>query len=81
VDRTSCRSRIAEIWRQPDQELWESRGGAKQYVYSKVMAWVAVDRFVKMQGAPSKTPPASYERLLKLRDEMHAEICRKGFNE
>jgi GH15 family glucan-1,4-alpha-glucosidase len=72
---------VAEIWRQPDQGLWESRGGTKQYVYSKVMAWVAVDRFVKIQAARSKTPPASYERLLRLRDEMHAEICQKGFNE
>jgi GH15 family glucan-1,4-alpha-glucosidase len=72
---------VAEIWRQPDQGLWESRGSPKQYVYSKVMAWVAVDRFLKMAGTKTRLPPDSVEQLRRLRDGMHAEICQKGFNE
>jgi GH15 family glucan-1,4-alpha-glucosidase len=70
---------VAEIWRQPDQGLWESRRAPRHYVYSKVMAWVAVDRFLKMEKAKS-CPPDLQEKLHKLRDEMHREICQKGFN-
>ena len=72
---------VSEIWRQPDQGMWESRGSPKQYVYSKVMAWVAVDRFLKMARAKTELPPATFGRFDKLRDEMHTEICQKGFNE
>ncbi len=72
---------VAETWRQPDQGMWEARGSAKQYVYSKVMAWVAIDRFLKIESAKTKCPRALHERLTALREEMHAEICEKGFNE
>jgi len=72
---------VAETWRQPDQGLWEARGSAKQYVYSKVMAWVAIDRFLKLQSAKTKCPRALHERLQALRDEMHADICQKGFSD
>jgi GH15 family glucan-1,4-alpha-glucosidase len=71
---------VAEIWRRPDQGLWESRASPQHYVYSKVMAWVAVDRFLQMERSNAKCPPELLERLHRLRDEMHREICVKGFN-
>ena len=72
---------VAETWRQPDQGMWEARGSAKHYVYSKVMAWVAVDRFLKIESFKTRCTYALRERLETLREEMHAEICIKGFNE
>jgi GH15 family glucan-1,4-alpha-glucosidase len=71
---------VAEIWRQPDKGLWESRSGPKHYVYSKVMAWVAVDRFLKMDKEKTRCPQDLRDRLQLLRSEMHDEICHKGFN-
>ena len=41
---------VAQVWREPDQGLWESRGEPRQYVYSKAMAWVVLDRFLKGAG-------------------------------
>ena len=61
--------------------MWEARGSAKQYVYSKVMAWVAVDRFLKLESFKTRCTYALRERLEALREEMHAEICQKGFSE
>jgi len=72
--------RVAEIWRQPDQGLWESRGAPRHYVYSKVMAWVAIDRFLKMRAAGTADEDELIAALAALRDAMHAEICRKGFS-
>ena len=72
---------VAETWRQPDQGLWEARGSAKQYVYSKVMAWVAIDRFLKFESAKTRCPRALHEKLESVREEMHTEICQKGFSE
>jgi GH15 family glucan-1,4-alpha-glucosidase len=71
---------VAKIWRQPDQGLWESRRAPRHYVYSKVMAWVAVDRFLKM-GKAKFCRLDLQKKLHKLRDEMHREICLKGFNQ
>jgi GH15 family glucan-1,4-alpha-glucosidase len=72
---------VMKIWRQPDQGLWESRSAAKHYVYSKVMAWVAVDRFLTLANAKSNCPAELKKKLHKLRDEMHREICRRGFSQ
>ena len=38
---------LKKIWREPDEGIWEVRGGRKQFTYSKIMAWVAFDRAVK----------------------------------
>ncbi len=38
---------LAKIWEQPDEGIWEVRGGPQHFTYSKVMAWVAFDRAVK----------------------------------
>ena len=69
---------LETIWREPDEGIWEVRGGAQHFVHSKVMAWVAFDRAVKwgeQRGAPSPI-----DRWRMVRDEIHADICRNGFN-
>ncbi|MEO8937726.1 MAG: glycoside hydrolase family 15 protein [Burkholderiaceae bacterium] len=70
---------LASIWETPDQGIWEDRGDAKHYVYSKVMAWVGVDRYLK--GAASKRIGSKQRRTLeRLRTRIHAEICARGYH-
>ena len=69
---------IQDHWQDPDDGVWEVRGGRKQFVHSKVMAWVAVDRVTKIARETGLTEAA--ETSARLADEMHAEICREGFD-
>ena len=69
---------LESIWDQPDEGIWEVRGGRRQFTHSKVMAWVAVDRAVR--DAETFDAPAPLERWRALRERMHAEICDKGFD-
>lgn len=73
--------RIAETWREPDQGLWESRSRPRHFVYSKVMAWVGVDRFLKMKGVRAHCGEAFLRQLDSLRSKMHADICTQGYSE
>ncbi|MHB8438995.1 MAG: glycoside hydrolase family 15 protein [Acidimicrobiales bacterium] len=66
-------------WEDPDEGIWEVRGPRRHFTHSKVMAWVAVDRAVKIVETGRAKGPV--ERWRKLRDTMHATICEKGFNE
>ncbi|MEW2319038.1 glycoside hydrolase family 15 protein [Streptomyces bauhiniae] len=70
---------LDEQWRQPDEGLWEVRGGRRQFTHSKVMAWVAVDRAVRtLEEHPELEGDLSGWRAL--RDEIHAEVCAKGYD-
>ncbi len=66
------------IWREPDEGIWEVRNGRRQFTYSKVMAWVAFDRAVAEAERYGLEGPV--ERWRALRDEIHEEVCRMGFN-
>ena len=69
---------LETVWQEPDKGLWEVRGPPQHFTYSKVMAWVAVDRFLRN---PRTRPTGDRQRELEaLRDHMHAEICTKGFD-
>ncbi|HZB88951.1 MAG TPA: glycoside hydrolase family 15 protein [Terracidiphilus sp.] len=70
---------LETIWQQPDQGIWEVRGGPRQFTYSKMMAWVAFDRAVLL--AEQLKYDAPVERWKALRDTVHAEICAKAFDE
>jgi GH15 family glucan-1,4-alpha-glucosidase len=69
---------LAGIWQEPDQGMWESRGEPRHYVYSKVMCWVGVDRFVSNAGAD--LDDASKARFKALRGAMHRRICAEGYH-
>ena len=73
-------SHVERIWQEPDQGMWESRGTPQHYVYSKVMAWVAVDRFLKLHHGGGDLPEDRRTELEALRGAMHDEICAEGFN-
>jgi GH15 family glucan-1,4-alpha-glucosidase len=65
-------------WNRPDSGIWEVRGPVRHFTHSKVMAWVAMDRAVK--GIRHFGLDGPLERWKALRDEIHADVCRNGFN-
>ena len=69
---------LATIWDQPDDGIWEVRGGRRNFTHSKVMAWVALDRSVK--DAERFSFDAPLDRWRQLRDRIHAEVCQRGFD-
>ncbi|MGC2496805.1 MAG: glycoside hydrolase family 15 protein [Acidobacteriaceae bacterium] len=69
---------LETIWQQPDEGIWETRGGPQQFTYSKMMAWVAFDRAILI--AEKLDAEAPVEKWQKLRDTIHEEICQKAFN-
>jgi GH15 family glucan-1,4-alpha-glucosidase len=70
---------LETIWQQPDEGIWETRGGPQQFTYSKMMAWVAFDRAVLL--AEQHRYEAPVEKWKTLRDTIHNEICARAFNE
>jgi GH15 family glucan-1,4-alpha-glucosidase len=69
---------VETIWREPDDGIWEARGPQRHYTYSKVMAWVVLDRAVKL--AERFELEAPLERWRQVRDEIHAEVCERGYD-
>jgi GH15 family glucan-1,4-alpha-glucosidase len=69
---------LETIWDQPDDGLWEVRGGARCFTHSKVMAWVAIDRAIKSVERFGVEGPIDEWR--SLRDRIHNQVCEKGFN-
>ncbi len=71
---------LADTWREPDESIWENRGGRRQFTYSKLMAWVAFDRAVKSHQQFGRGSSERARRWRKLRDEIHEDVCRNGFD-
>jgi GH15 family glucan-1,4-alpha-glucosidase len=70
---------LRRAWRQPDEGLWEVRGGRRHFVHSKVMVWVAADRAVRtLEEDPSLRGDLDGWRAL--RDAVHREVCEKGYD-
>jgi len=69
---------LEKIWHEPDEGIWETRGGPQQFTYSKMMAWVAFDRAVLL--AEQLKYKAPIEKWKSIRDKIHAEICARAFN-
>ena len=70
---------LEKHWHEPDNGLWEGRGPRRHYVHSKVMAWVAFDRAVL--SVEEDGLPGPVDRWRRLRDEIHDDVCRQGFDE
>lgn len=66
-------------WRQPDEGIWEVRGPQRHFTHSKVMAWVAFDRAIKAVQIFGR--PGPLERWQAIRDEIHAEVCTRGYDQ
>ncbi|MDO0932042.1 glycoside hydrolase family 15 protein [Streptomyces sp. DG2A-72] len=70
---------LRENWQQPDEGLWEVRGGRRQFVHSKVMVWVAADRAVRALEERPKLR-GDLDGWRSLRDEVREEVCEKGYD-
>ncbi|MFF9399529.1 MULTISPECIES: glycoside hydrolase family 15 protein [unclassified Streptomyces] len=70
---------LEKHWNEPDEGIWEVRGPRRHFVHSKVMAWVAVDRTIKLIESGDAEGPV--ERLRELRDEIHRDVCERGYDE
>ncbi len=70
--------RAAEIWKQPDQGMWEIRGKPRHFVQSKAMCWVALDRGLELARECMRSAPT--HRWRSARDELRATIERRGYS-
>jgi GH15 family glucan-1,4-alpha-glucosidase len=74
---------VERLWQHPDDGIWEVRGGRRHFTYSKVMAWTAVDRAVRLIEEfrdGGEQGQARLNHLRALREQIHDEVCDRGFN-
>ncbi|MDH4359730.1 MAG: glycoside hydrolase family 15 protein [Nitrospirota bacterium] len=69
---------VCDNWEQPDEGIWEVRGGRRHFVYSKVMCWVALDRGIRL--ADKRGFPGNRTRWMVERDRIYREIMERGWN-
>ncbi len=69
---------LESVWSRPDRGMWEVRGPAQHFTYSKVMAWVALDRGIRNAEALGSDGPL--DRWRALRAAIHDEVCARGYN-
>ncbi|MBG0857204.1 glycoside hydrolase family 15 protein [Streptomyces spinoverrucosus] len=70
---------VCEHWDQPDEGIWETRGGRKNFLYSRLMCWVAIERAVRM--ANRRGLPADLVRWRGVRDTIYRRIMSRGWSE
>jgi GH15 family glucan-1,4-alpha-glucosidase len=69
---------LESVWQEPDEGIWEVRGPRQHFTHSKMMAWVAFDRGIKV--AESDGLEAPLERWREIRAAIHAEVCARGYD-
>jgi GH15 family glucan-1,4-alpha-glucosidase len=70
---------LCEHWDQPDEGIWETRGGRRNFTYGRFQTWVALDRAIKL--ATRRARPAKIARWTDARDEVYTQIMQRGWNE
>jgi len=69
---------LTEHWDQPEEGIWETRGGRKDFTYGRLMSWVAFDRGIRMAAVHGR--PAPLIRWTEARDAIYEQIMEKGWN-
>jgi GH15 family glucan-1,4-alpha-glucosidase len=69
---------LSAHWDQPDEGLWETRGGRKDFVHARVMAWVVLDRMIRLAGALGW--PADTTEWTAARDAIHTQVLTRGWH-
>ncbi|MHC4469558.1 MAG: glycoside hydrolase family 15 protein [Planctomycetota bacterium] len=70
---------VERSWRREDEGIWEVRGGRREFLYSRLMCWVAIDRGIRL--ARKRSFPAPLDRWEKLRDEIYQDIFKRFWDE
>ena len=70
---------LCDNWQKPDNGIWEVRGGQREFLYSRLMSWVAVDRALRL--AQKRSFPAPLERWHAVRDEIYNDIFDNFWND
>jgi len=71
-------SHLADVWREPDRGIWESRKPPRHFTFSKVMTWVAFDRAVKI--ATEFGLPGPFDHWGEIAQQIHGDICTNGYD-
>jgi GH15 family glucan-1,4-alpha-glucosidase len=69
---------LCQKWDQPDEGIWETRGGRQDFTYSRLMCWVAVERAVRM--ARQRGLPADIVHWMEVRDRIYHQIMERGWH-
>ncbi|MGZ4537481.1 MAG: glycoside hydrolase family 15 protein [Blastococcus sp.] len=69
---------LVDNWDQPEEGIWETRGGRQSFTYGRVMCWVAFDRGIRMATAHGR--PAPLERWTAERDRIYEQVMERGFH-
>lgn len=69
---------LSDHWDQPEEGIWETRGGRRDFVYGRVMCWVALDRAIRM--AQERGWPADVPRLAVERDRIYRQVMERGWH-
>lgn len=69
---------LSDNWDQPDEGIWETRGGRQNFVYGRIMSWVAFDRALRL--AREYARPADLERWMRARDAIYNQIMQQGWS-
>ncbi|MEA3212838.1 MAG: hypothetical protein QOE70_5895 [Chthoniobacter sp.] len=70
---------VAANWRSPDEGIWEVRGGRQEFLYSRLMCWVAIDRGIRL--ATKRSFPAPLGKWLEVRNAIYADIYANFWDE
>ena len=69
---------LCEHWDQPDEGIWETRGGQKNFTYGRFQTWIALDRAIRI--AARRGRPGNIVRWTEVRDQVYAQIMERGWN-
>lgn len=69
---------VCDHWKKPDHGIWEVRGGEREFLYSRVMCWVAVDRALRLSA--KRSYPAPVDRWRQVRDEIYESVFTEFWN-
>jgi GH15 family glucan-1,4-alpha-glucosidase len=69
---------VADSWDQPEEGIWETRGGRQRFTYGRFMCWIALDRAIRLAARHGR--PADTERWVEQRDAIYEQIMEQGWN-